>query len=71
LSTADLIETTAVVVECLPNCNYLCRLPAGQIVRAYSTGNMKRFKIACTVGDDVLVQVSPYSIEIGRLVRRL
>ena len=50
---------------------YFVDLDIGGDIFAYSSGNIKRFKINLTVGDEVEVEVSPYDLTKGRLIKRL
>ena len=50
---------------------YFVDLDMGDDIFAYSSGNIKRFKINLTVGDEVEVEVSPYDLTKGRIIKRL
>ena len=50
---------------------YHVELDTGGDIFAYSSGNIKRFKINLTVGDLVEVEISPYDLTKGRLIKRL
>lgn len=46
-------------------------LDNGGEIFAYTSGNIKRFKIGLTTGDRVTVDISPYDLTKGRITKRL
>ena len=70
MAKSDLISLEGVVTEVLPNAMFRVKLKTGQVILAYISGKMRKFEIKITLGDDVEVEVSPYDLQKGRIVRR-
>lgn len=69
---SELLETRGVVTEILPNAFFRVKLDAiDRIVLCYLCGKMNKRFIKLTVGDSVLIEMSPCDIEKGRIMRRL
>lgn len=66
----DGIEVNGVVAECFPN-TFKVVCDNGHVVLAYLAGKMRRFYIKVLPGDRVIVEVSPYDLSRGRIVKRL
>jgi len=66
----DVIEITGKIVEVLPDSKYRVQLDSGIIILGYLSGKMKQNKIQVTTGDSVLVELTPYDLSRGRVVRR-
>jgi translation initiation factor IF-1 len=47
------------------------RLDNGHEMLAYTSGRMKRYRIRMLLGDRVLIELSPYDLDRGRIVYRL
>ncbi len=58
------------VVESLPNAMFRVKLDNGHIVLAHVAGKMRMHFIKILPGDKVRLELSPYSIEKGRIVYR-
>ena len=67
----DAIEMQGVVKECFPNTTFRVECNNGHEVLAYLAGKMRRFYIRVLPGDTVLVEISPYDLSKGRIVKRL
>jgi translation initiation factor IF-1 len=67
----DSIEITGKVVEVLPDSKYRVELESGHLVLGYLSGRMKQNRIQVIIGDSVLVELTPYDLTRGRVVRRL
>ena len=61
---------TGKVVQVLPNARFKVELENGHIVLAYIGGKMRKFSIKIIMSDSVEVEVSPYDLTQGRIVRR-
>jgi len=59
------------VIESLPDATFRVELEDGRIVLAYVSGKMRLYKIKVVVGDEVLVELSPYDQNKGRIIKRL
>lgn len=66
----DVIEVMGKVVEVLPDSKYRVELDSGHIILGYLSGRMKQNRIQVTTGDRVSVELTPYDLERGRVVRR-
>lgn len=67
----DTIEMNGVVKECFPNTTFRVECDNGHELLAYLAGKMRRFYIKVLPGDKVAVEISPYDLTKGRIVRRL
>jgi translation initiation factor IF-1 len=67
----DAIEMQAVVLETLPNATFRVELENNQhVVLAHVSGKMRKNFIRILPGDKVLVELSPYDLNRGRIVYR-
>jgi len=66
----DAIELNGVVKECFPNA-FRVECDNGHEVLAHLAGKMRKFYIRVLPGDKVVVEISPYDLTKGRIVRRL
>ncbi|MCL4157837.1 UNVERIFIED_CONTAM: hypothetical protein GTU68_037052 [Idotea baltica] len=60
-----------VVKECFPNTTFKIECDNGHELIAYLAGKMRRYYIKVLPGDNVLVEISPYDLSKGRIVKRL
>jgi len=67
----DLLEFDGTVIEVLPNQMYKVELENGHQLTAYTSGKMRKFKIRIVQGDRVTVEMTPYDLEKGRVIKRL
>ena len=70
MSKGDHVTMTGKVVQVLPNARFKVELENGHIVLAYIGGKMRKFSIKIIMSDSVEVEVSPYDLTQGRIVRR-
>ena len=64
------IEVEGVIAEALPNAMFRVEIPVGEtkkMVLAYVSGKMRQNYIRILPGDRVLVELSPYDLEHGRI----
>lgn len=71
MAKEDAIEVEAVVSETLPNAMFRVEMENGHTVLAHISGKMRKHFIRILPGDRVLVELSPYDLERGRIVYRL
>ena len=64
------IEVEGIVVEPLPNAMFRVELPNGHKVLAHISGKIRRHYIRILLGDKVLVELSPYDLNRGRITYR-
>ncbi|HOX41363.1 MAG TPA: translation initiation factor IF-1 [bacterium] len=67
----DVIEVSGKVIEVLPDSKYRVELENSHLVLGYLSGRMKQHRIQVTAGDKVLVELTPYDLSRGRVIRRL
>lgn len=67
----DKIELEGTVKEALPNALFKIELDNGHEIIGHLSGKMRIHYIKVIEGDRVLVEVSPYDLSKGRIVRRL
>jgi translation initiation factor IF-1 len=65
------IELEGKVLENLPNAVFRVELESGQVVLGHLAGKMRIHKIRVLPGDKVLIQLTPYDLNKGRITRRL
>lgn len=66
----DKIEVEGIVVEALPNTQFLVELENGHRILAYLSGKMRKFYIRILLGDRVKVEMSVYDPSRGRITFR-
>lgn len=71
MSKKDAIQAKGVITEATGNCKYLVRLETGITIRAHLSGKIKQAFIKCIPGDEVIVEMSPYDLTLGRICKRL
>ncbi|MFF0267460.1 translation initiation factor IF-1 [Kribbella sp. NPDC004536] len=64
------IEMEGTVVECLRNANFRVELTNGHRVLAHISGKIRKNYIKILPEDRVLVELSPYDLDRGRIVFR-
>lgn len=64
------IEVEGEVVEALANTQFRVKLDNGHIVMAHVSGKMRKHFIRIVPGDRVVVEVSPYDLNRGRITFR-
>ena len=66
----EAIEVEGTVVEALPNAMFRVELPNGHEVLAHISGKMRIHYIRILPGDRVLIELSPYDLNRGRITYR-
>ena len=66
----DAIRIEAKVIESLPNAMFRVELENGHRVLAHVSGKMRMYFIRILPGDKVTVELSPYDLTRGRIIRR-
>jgi len=67
----EAIEVEGKVVKSLPNAMFWVELPNGHRVLAHISGKMRMHYIRILPGDRVLIELSPYDLNRGRITYRL
>ncbi|NLB89031.1 MAG: translation initiation factor IF-1 [Syntrophomonadaceae bacterium] len=66
----DVIEVEGTVLEPLPNAMFTVELENGHKVLAHISGKMRMNFIRILPGDKVMVELSPYDLNRGRITYR-
>lgn len=59
------------VIEALPNATFKVELVNGQEILAHVSGKIRMHYIKILGGDKVQVEMSPYDLTKGRIIRRM
>ena len=59
------------VEEALPGTTFRVRLDTGDEILAHLSGKMRMYYIKISPGDRVIVEMTPYDKDRGRIIRRL
>ncbi len=70
MAKKDTIRLRATVTEALPNAMFKVELENGHSVLAHVSGKMRMHFIRILPGDTVIVEMSPYDLNRGRIVLR-
>jgi translation initiation factor IF-1 len=68
--TDDKLEVEGLVVEALPNTQFLVEMDNGHRILAYLSGKMRKYYIRILLGDRVKVEMSVYDPKRGRIIYR-
>ncbi|MEE3003525.1 MAG: translation initiation factor IF-1 [Pseudomonadota bacterium] len=66
----DTIEMSGVVVDSLPNTVFKVKLENGHVITAHISGKMRKNYIRILTGDSVVVEITPYDLDKGRIILR-
>lgn len=66
----DVIEVDGKVLEALPNATFRVELENGHIVLCHIAGKMRMHYIKILPGDMVKIELTPYSLDKGRITYR-
>ncbi|MCL5666978.1 MAG: translation initiation factor IF-1 [Patescibacteria group bacterium] len=67
----DVLELEGKVIENLPNAIFRVQLESGQTVTGHLSGKMRVNMIRVLPGDKVIIEMTPYDLSKGRIIRRL
>ncbi len=70
MSKEDMIEVEGIVVEAMPNANFMVELEHGHKIHAHISGKLRMNYIKILPGDKVTVEMSPYDLTKGRIIWR-
>jgi len=70
MAKEELIEMRGQVVELLPNAMFRVKLENGHEVLGHTAGKMRKNRIRVLVGDEVLMELTPYDLTKGRVTYR-
>lgn len=64
------IKVEGEIIDVLPNATFKVKLENGIEVLSYISGKMRQHEIRILMGDRVDVEMTPYDLSRGRIVRR-
>jgi len=70
MAKEELLEFPGVVSEVLPNAMFRVKLENDHEIIAHTAGKMRKNRIRVLVGDEVLVELTPYDLTKGRITYR-
>ena len=70
MAKEDHIEMEGTVIETLPNAMFRVELDNGHRVLGHISGRMRKHFIRILPGDKVVVELTPYDLNRGRIVYR-
>jgi len=66
----DVIVVDGKVIDVLPNATFRVQLDNGHIVLCHISGKMRMHYIKILLRDTVRVEITPYSLDKGRITHR-
>ncbi|EES89310.1 MULTISPECIES: translation initiation factor IF-1 [Helicobacter] len=66
----DVIEIDGIVKEALPNATFRVELENGHVILCHIAGRMRMNYIKILQGDKVKIELTPYSLDKGRITFR-
>lgn len=69
MAKEEAIKVEGEVIDVLPNATFRIQLDTSQIL-GHISGKMRQNDIKILLGDEVEVELSPYDLTKGRIVRR-
>jgi translation initiation factor IF-1 len=70
MAKEEQIEMEGIVTEALPNTLFRVKLENGHIITAHISGKMRKNYIRILTGDTVIVEMTPYDLNKGRIIYR-
>lgn len=70
MAKEELVEFDGQIIELLPEGRFRVRLENDHEILAYTAGRMKKNRIRSMVGDRVVVEMTPYDMDRGRITYR-
>ncbi|MBT4885346.1 MAG: translation initiation factor IF-1 [Legionellales bacterium] len=70
MAKEDTIEMAGVVTDTLPNTVFKVKLENGHMITAHISGKMRKNYIRILTGDSVVVEITPYDLDKGRIILR-
>jgi len=66
----DVVRIDGIVKETLPNAMFKIEVEGGHVVLGHVSGKMRMNFIRILPGDKVVLELSPYDLTRGRIIRR-
>lgn len=70
MAKEELLTLDGQIDEIYPDGRFGVVLENGHRLIAYTAGKMRRFRIRSVVGDRVIVEMTPYDLQKGRIIFR-
>ena len=70
MAKEEMLEFPGLVKELLPNAMFRVTLENNHEVLAHTAGKLRKNRIRVLVGDEVMVEVTPYDLSKGRIIYR-
>lgn len=70
MAKTDVIKVEGTVIECLPGATFRVKLDTQQVILGHISGRMRQHEIRILLGDLVELELSPYDLTKGRIVKR-
>lgn len=70
MAKEDVVRMQGEVVDVLPNAMFRVKLETSNLVLGHISGKMRQNDIKILLGDTVELEMSPYDLSKGRIVRR-
>jgi translation initiation factor IF-1 len=70
LAKDDVIEIDGIVNQALPNATFRVELENKHVILCHIAGKMRMHYIRILPGDKVKVELTPYSLDKGRIIYR-
>ncbi len=67
----EVIQVEGLVKETLPNAMFRVEIEGGHVILGHVSGKMRMNYIRLLPGDRVTLELSPYDLTRGRIVRRI
>tara|TARA_B100001287_G_scaffold167388_1_gene140776 strand:+ start:3506 stop:3721 length:216 start_codon:yes stop_codon:yes gene_type:complete len=71
MSKEGIIEIKGEITDVLPSQTFKVQLENGHTITCYTGGKMRQNRIRLVAGDKVLVEMTPYDLQKGRISYRL
>lgn len=66
----EIVQVEGIVIETLPGTKFKVRVDENHEVLAHISGKMRMNYIKILPGDKVIIEMSPYDLTKGRIIRR-
>lgn len=70
MAKEDVVRMHGEVIDVLPNAMFRIKLETNNLVLGHISGKMRQNDIKILLGDLVEIEMSPYDLSKGRIVRR-
>ena len=64
------LEFSGEITELLKNAQFRVKLENGHTILAHASGKLRKNRIRCLLGDKVKIEISPYNLQLGRIIFR-